>query len=853
MRKLLIAVYIIVFLSITCAVGCMELTDSNTDMELSKKLANLDLFYKDDTKTGNSFRLDCLEEFVRNYEKSNSIQPTINNKIFPITTQLEYNPSKTYSRIDSLKGLCIGKIMQLIRKDTKDGTEKDKYDIEKLKAMKYWYVPPSDSGDNLVIIAYNENGQMVGVREKYIPPDPSTGFFRYFDDLSIGELEQTFFEYPGFSQAMKNSTLQVILQKQGVNELYRTVSVETGDYRKSIHKTLTDVAKKGIYTNEIRFYFQKIVCGDIYDSKIICKLLDDIAFFFYIKAKELFEQKKELSKEDKDLQERIFRHQVKARLDGKFDPFFFLQETVEHFTKENGFSKGHPFYTRIIDHCFQQYPFCAAKILTNLTITIPSSRKSEIALAIVKSHNLLQQIIDEDPKILQDIVKFAGLIQDAKRLKLFLKYGVKPSFSIIHEAVKAGNEELLKLLAEYGADFGDSSFMDSALATNNLACIHFILNQQKNVLKQKPELYDSLVNLISDSDRSISKEYNLAYAKSVYKALLQALSSDTIQPLKDVILSFNYDMQKLNEIVKPALTTKKLSVVADVIHELSTHDVLLKQYPFILKNMLQHIKKFNKERRVIYRVNNLDPQQDFMWPVGGIGFSAFLLSRSCNDIETTDGIVVTGAELDSAFTKLGIGIFTLSIMALYPYFKEYYKKYSKAKEKVFLQTDYAYTKGRLRGLLGAQGEPEEDFSENCEWEILNKWDLNNILLFSVPFWFGFWPTLLCGPYLVSWPAAAGTLFYLFRLEAQERKIKDEREARTKEYLKKLLNYYFKCGQRDGYAKYAEIHQIQQEPKDEQVSAKKNPFRGFFGDIITSSRNLFAGLVSCLPKYQIRRN
>lgn len=268
------------------------------------------------------------------------------------------------------------------------------------------------------------------------------------------------------------------------------------------------------------------------------------------KTGKLFNDIISLPKIDNEYKEKILSLLIKMQFDGEFLPYKLLPETVKYYacndfnhnyndgiwTSKYGFQQYSQLYIWIMNYCFQKYPLYTAQTLTDLAVKTQNLEEKRVALGIVKSHQLLQWVVDSN------IAQYAS---DAKFLSLLLDHNIKFSSAIIHEIVKVDNLEALVLLKERGIDLSDPVFISIALKAGSFACLYFLLDYQKNNL-------DDLTTF----DEIIPKLVKNVSEQNIYKTLLHAKCTGDICPLEstsfDIINSKNnpYNGEKREEIKK---------------------------------------------------------------------------------------------------------------------------------------------------------------------------------------------------------------------------------------------------------------------------------------------------------------
>lgn len=622
----------------------------------------------------------------------------------------KYIPSQTYSQIASLKELCAQKISQLCRDH-----ETDKYDIEKLKAMKYWYAYPTLSSNDPEVVDNNDpeittyTVKSTGKKFQYISPDPTDGFYRSFENFSVGELEKIF-ECPGFLQAIKQPLLEEAYAKANYKD---NCEYEKNTYNRISHllDSIAFSCKDAELKEQIKSYSQKVKNKE-YDINESYDLLDKVFCLPQITD---------------ELKEEIFTLKVKANCGGKFEPYNLLEKAMEYSSckKESEFS----FYNKIIDYNFQHYPLSAAKILSHIVAT-GQNLETRTAFAVIKGHNKLQYVADN-----ADLYFVENIVKHIVSLRLFFEHGVefplKTQKAIVQNAVKVGNFQVLRLLENKGFDFSDPLLLDGALETKNPISIGFMLDQQRNSLQENPDFFNNLfvelmggylsnftsksILLGKDHDKYISK-----YGGKAVVGFMFAHNSGNTIPLEVTILNFSADMQKLKNIRDVVDEIKKRSAdqeIDDAVNRaltiVSTEDALqlIKKYPTCLENLIKTVEDYNQTINIDFR--DLIDSQRTLFALG---------ARTAFFVVTSALLVNKVSRLDFNKAVDGAGD---SGVEFFQHFENHTKTYNEIMTKI--KPKRFYLEGLLRGLQDECDKLELNFKEpKNETAILNKLRFQNI-------------------------------------------------------------------------------------------------------------------------------
>lgn len=337
---------------------------------------------------------------------------------------------------------------------------------------------------------------------------------------------------------------------------------------------------------------------------------------------------------------------IEQYLDQGGDPLPYLKEAVIFFV-EKGIEAWHPVYRNVIDYAFKRYPLYAATVLMGFVFDssnqIFSARDEKfknyngesagkIAFAIVAGHGLLQQAIENDPSMIQRL-------WTRSPWTLILNGGINFNFVFNREYMlekhpnlkkeiislfvsNVMNFERLLHLQQNGINFSnDSIFIEEALEQGKFSCFHFLLCQQKNMLKiwenykdrfasfgfsdycNGAKIHSMIYKDLDFNSAPYDNKFFVAYAKKFYKVLLQAHFRADALSLELFILGMqNWPTiyKNIKSIKNTSIKDKKIEDVREninqIITELSTEWSLrfTQQYQFHIDYLLRTTKNIEK-------------------------------------------------------------------------------------------------------------------------------------------------------------------------------------------------------------------------------------------------------------------
>ena len=235
-------------------------------------------------------------------------------------------------------------------------------------------------------------------------------------------------------------------------------------------------------------------------------------------------------------------------------PNEFLLHSIDHIKECKDYhpinnNDGCKLHDRIISWALENHTNYTTKFLFD-------NQNKTITFAILKAYKLIQRAIEqteyiENPTTLALLLAYGAKLYDEKGNQIVHKSQNKTS--LIVNAVKKGNLEILMMLKNAGACLDNIKLIKYATDSGNLPCISFVLNQLKKKLKQNLQL--SYFEKLLPKKISYHTLFNFPlsekkdnYIRSVYAAMLYARHTNNIGPIEKCIIKKLY----------PALEMKKL-------------------------------------------------------------------------------------------------------------------------------------------------------------------------------------------------------------------------------------------------------------------------------------------------------
>lgn len=393
---------------------------------------------------------------------------------------------------------------------------------------------------------------------------------------------------------------------------------------------------------------------------------------------------------------------------------------------------------------------------------------------------------------------------------------------------------MLLLLKNYDVDFSDSKLVDIALGTKNFSCIHFILDQQKNISEEKCKEYIELINSISS--KNIDEDvYKLLLIASLTK---NVASFETIMCNELILLeAMQREILEIYEDLKQDNISKKID---QVIIKLSSNKFLslAQKYPNFLKKLSGKITQNEKIKKIFYKAikNHLIPPFIALGSVGIIpGF--FLLH------------LVNGSAHSYFFGLGGISSFIFGVGCIYSYYNQRYQRYCELQTNIDLYYNFNYLRGYLSELqTESNGMPNLNNQQGCKKNIQKWLWQTDFILIGFPISVGLMLSLLMKLLLesednYSWLdlgkyAMPGLCYVLFSNHLIETKEHNSIYNNAQEFSK----YSQKCGQKAGYLARQAFHSkglpiMERLPGVEKHSRRPNFFSNILGGIVACSRPL----------------